>query len=94
MDSAFAQSKGLELMLEGLGAGLTRGKKQLLEITRRRSGDSAAASQLPFVVSAVLYLPFGRTPKHTSVRPHCCLVASFLSPKCFPVDLSLALQRA
>ena len=44
-------------MLEGLGAGISRGKRQLLEVARRRSGDSAVPWQLPVVVSAHKVLP-------------------------------------
>ena len=38
-------------MLEGLGAGISQGKRQVLEVARRRSGDSAVLWQPPVVVS-------------------------------------------
>lgn len=38
-------------MLEGVGAGIGRGKRQLLEVSRRSSGEASGQSQLPFVVS-------------------------------------------
>ncbi|BDA45856.1 hypothetical protein COCOBI_07-6430 [Coccomyxa sp. Obi] len=46
-----AQGRGLEAMLEGIGAGIGRGKRQLLEVSRRSSGEASGQSQLPFVVS-------------------------------------------
>ena len=38
-------------MLENIGAGIGRGKRQLLEVSRRSNGEASGQSQLPFVVS-------------------------------------------
>lgn len=46
-------------MLEGIGAGIGRGKRQLLEVSRRSSGEASGQSQLPFVVSLFLDWPLG-----------------------------------
>lgn len=51
-----AQGKGLGGLLEGVGANLSRGKRQALELSRRRS-DGPSEIPLPFVVRRVVIPP-------------------------------------